>query len=1649
MKISKHVLSILTTAVLLISTFSFTALANDISGSDLPDQSGAKEEPGSAQMEYTIPIDPQTIQVNTQKVLGYTVEFAYKDQEFVLPGDSSIELSKILSIIGITGPVSEVEVSNDSLFSASLENGEWIVTAHSPFLSEEWMKVKIDGIIYEIAVTDSPLHDSYYFYVAICDRYGTGPYDSCANSAGYIIMPLTNGGFWYSEMPENIMDVRYKQMLFGYGDVHVEGSPSYPSYDFRKQLTPVQGFPTELKLVTEFDPNSTSYIKNNNWTYTSKWLIELYASGDLDKEFQFVEWWNEETVIHGSWSDKKEVTHGDSPHSITNVQGPVELQIPLVGQPSTTARYKVDVISWYNTLLSSNKTYVKRWELNSNFDYITGITVQKENGSNDGILTISDQYVKDYANNGIGDKKIYIAAYDDNSHWPSIDIMLRWPKCKVTFKDADGSVLKGPDEVNAMTKPVYPKNPSKASDFYEHHIFDHWDRNPASQSQVIESDTVFTAVYNTEKHDYKLDAAGTSHVCSKCGYKVSLADRLKGNGTENDPWQISSASDWDYVGTYLEACGFPENKYFALTTDIILTASNGILGTEEHPFSGCFDGRGHIIRLSVSNDNSHAYYAPFLKIRDAVIENVLIKGSVTNPYCSGVVDTALGTNLINNCKVEANLAGYIVAGMLRTGQRTTTTIENCVFSGGITLKNFPLIKERAATLCGWCDSESEINVIGCLDLSYSKYPLGVGDPDSSKSVVNTYYIASNKQFEDSTNPWDDQGKLACDLYSANGIVLSLVGDTGLEYGSRIYVGEGETFSFTAKKDNHNLSKVMFTDKKGVEQHLISDDDGVFTLIANSGVIDFDLSLSGKGTEDLPYLIYSTDDWNELAFYIEIGRDTTDLHFKLMNDISITTQIGTKNPFLGYFDGNGHEITADFNGIDNVAPFSKVGDNNSKTHIKDLKVTGNIYASGKESGGLVGIASGSLSVSNCVSDVVILTSYNGAGSNGGFVGKALDQSAVTIEGSVFTGKILTTGDTTQSAGFVGYGISSTAISNCLYNPAKLSEGENECTGSATFTGTAGNVDHCYYIRPMGEVQGKAVLTVTEGDEYVEIINLSLSGDPLANYNLSGITAYAQGISYRGTPLYGKGDTVGLELAHKDRDGYSFIRYHVEHATLTAAGDKYEITLRDSDAKITGLYIVPTESNDPEIEIEDQEFIYNGQEFTPSVLKVKVGTTSLPDSEYEVSYSNNINAGTATVIITDKPGGFFTVNGSKTFVIEPKEITLSWADTVFDFDGKAHCPLATAQGLIGDDICDVTVDGAMTDPGSYKAVATGLSNSNYKLPQDNSIEFKINAKPTPTATPTATVAPKPTEAAKPTGTATPTGTAKPTGAAKPTGTAKPTTAAKPATTAKPTNAVKPTAATKGGAPKLDKTSASLVCGKTMTLKATAKGNVKITWKSSDPKIATVDNNGKVTAKMAGAVTITATASGKSAKCAFTVLYKDVTNTKDFWYAPTNYLTAAGVVKGYANQTEFRPANICTRAQMVTFIWRLQGEPKPKATSCKFTDVKKTDYFYKACIWGNENHIVEGYKDGTFGPQIVCARKHAVTFLWRLADKPAPKSSANKFKDVKKSDYFYTATLWASEKGILAGYDDGTFRPNGDCLRRQMVTFLYKYDKFINLK
>ena len=171
--------------------------------------------------------------------------------------------------------------------------------------------------------------------------------------------------------------------------------------------------------------------------------------------------------------------------------------------------------------------------------------------------------------------------------------------------------------------------------------------------------------------------------------------------------------------------------------------------------------------------------------------------------------------------------------------------------------------------------------------------------------------------------------------------------------------------------------------------------------------------------------------------------------------------------------------------------------------------------------------------------------------------------------------------------------------------------------------------------------------------------------------------------------------------------------------------------------------------------------------------------------------------------------------------------------------------------------------------------------------------------------------------------PSPTSEPTKIPTQTPTATPTTKPSPTATKAPAKAPAkaPTKAPSGKVSiSLNKTSAMIKTGGKLQLKAVVKGTSNpVTWKSSNTKVATVNQKGLVTAKQAGAAVITASVAGKSAACKVTVLYKDVSDKSDFWFKPTNYLTEKGVVKGYDGQTKFKPDANCTRAQMVTFLYK----------------------------------------------------------------------------------------------------------------------------------
>ena len=163
-------------------------------------------------------------------------------------------------------------------------------------------------------------------------------------------------------------------------------------------------------------------------------------------------------------------------------------------------------------------------------------------------------------------------------------------------------------------------------------------------------------------------------------------------------------------------------------------------------------------------------------------------------------------------------------------------------------------------------------------------------------------------------------------------------------------------------------------------------------------------------------------------------------------------------------------------------------------------------------------------------------------------------------------------------------------------------------------------------------------------------------------------------------------------------------------------------------------------------------------------------------------------------------------------------------------------------------------------------------------------------------------------------------------------------------------------------------------------------------------------------------------------------------DYFYTPVLWAVEKGITNG-TSATKFSPEEPCTRGQIVTFLWRACGSPEPTSTKNPFTDVKTSDYYYKAVIWAVEKGITTGVSATKFGPNEACTRGQVATFLWRAQGKPAPTGSNNPFRDVSSSDYYYEAVIWAVENNVTQGTGAGKFSPNDSCTRGQIVTFLYR--------
>lgn len=167
-------------------------------------------------------------------------------------------------------------------------------------------------------------------------------------------------------------------------------------------------------------------------------------------------------------------------------------------------------------------------------------------------------------------------------------------------------------------------------------------------------------------------------------------------------------------------------------------------------------------------------------------------------------------------------------------------------------------------------------------------------------------------------------------------------------------------------------------------------------------------------------------------------------------------------------------------------------------------------------------------------------------------------------------------------------------------------------------------------------------------------------------------------------------------------------------------------------------------------------------------------------------------------------------------------------------------------------------------------------------------------------------------------------------------------------------------------------------------------------------------------------------------------------DYFYEPVMWaVNHDPVITRGVGDGLFGVGSPCTRAQIMTFLWKANDAPDPITTESPFSDVKPGDYYYKAVLWAVENHITRGVGDGRFGANDPCTREQAMTFLWKSKGSPEPQSMENPFTDVDAGSYYCKAVLWASQQTppITAGMGGGLFGVGVTCTREQIITFLYK--------
>lgn len=649
-------------------------------------------------------------------------------------------------------------------------------------------------------------------------------------------------------------------------------------------------------------------------------------------------------------------------------------------------------------------------------------------------------------------------------------------------------------------------------------------------------------------------------------------------------YEINDAQDLVDLATYVNGGNNASGKTFKQTQDIDMSSIGNLepIGSQPNSnnpptFNGTYDGQGYAI-IGLTVNTSSPYAGLFGYMVGGSVRNV----TMVNPHVTSNDNSYGGKN-----------AGGIV-GVIKPG-----TIENCNVIN-------PTLKTSSATgynikgaICGGISQLTGSDITDCYYYTTTNYDaVGSNVVGLAYSASRTYTLTLNDGITTSTAPAFSYGGTG---YYAGTITLAAA-PTGWVYeysvnGSPI---DGNTFDISG---NATVSR---------------------TAAHISPLLGYDDDPLVDGSAEHPYIISTAEGWGVFCDCLN-DNDTWNRFsgktVKLGDNITVTRMAGSdKHDFCGTFDGDEHTITLDGNSANGCYTLFR---NAVGATIRDLHVTGTITTAGKYAAGFISGMWGNVTIENCRSSVIIRSSVSGDGTHGGFV--AVNNSGtLDITGCTFDGKLLTTGTTATShcGGFVGWNAGTLTITNSLYAPADLADGETEVNDgtsnpSATFARNGATLTNSYYTRALGTAQGKALRTVAAADD-VTIDAVALTGTA-TEYDVSGITAYSVGGLQCGETLYyGSGDEVSLTLSNSATgapQGYQY-GYTASAGTL----DGTTLTMPDEDVTIS----VNTAALEPidwatvsDGDWDDPYMIYNKDQLLLLAHRVN-GTNDETANDYKSKY-----------------------------------------------------------------------------------------------------------------------------------------------------------------------------------------------------------------------------------------------------------------------------------------------------------------------------------------------------------------------------------------------------------------------------------------------